>query len=307
MSILILALALQAPVESSLSFSNGGITLEGTLTLPVGNGPWPGVLIIAGSGPTDRNGNSAAGLATNNFQQLAHGLAELGIASLRYDKRGLPSSTGTFDMASTTLEHFAADAIAGIRALDARADIGKVYLLGHSEGGTLALLAARDGAPHAGVILVATMGRRFSTVLREQVARTAPPAMMVQFDSAWAAYMRGETVTGLHPGLMPLFSPATRLFLQSWENVNAPGLIAGLEAPVLVIQGDTDVQITVADARELASTKPDVTLEIVPGMNHVLKEASGSTALEQMASYTNPAIPLMPGLVSVVVGWIGAH
>ena len=307
MSILILALALQAPVELPLSFSNGGITLQGTLTLPAGNGPWPGVLIIAGSGPMDRNGNSAAGVATNNYQRLAQGLAELGIASLRYDKRGLPSSTGTFDMMTTTLGEFAADAAVGIRALDARADIGKVYLLGHSEGGTLALLAARGGAPHAGVILMATMGRRFSLVLREQVARTAPPAMMVQFDSAWAAYMRGETVTGLHPGLMPLFNPANRAFFRHWENVNAPGLIAGLETPVLVVQGETDVQITVADARELASARPDVTLEIVPGMNHVLKEASGSTALEQMASYTNPAIPLMPGLVSLLAGWIGAH
>lgn len=300
-------LAAQAPVESEFTFATAGLVLQGTLTLPAGDGPWPGVVIVAGSGPTDRNGNSAAGLATDMYRLLAHGLAELGIASLRYDKRGLPSSEGTFDMAATTIEDFARDALAATRALDARDDISGVFLLGHSEGGTLATLAVRDGAPVRGLILVATLGRRFRDVVREQLARQLPEGMLAQFDTAWAGYLDSDTAVTYPPALAGLFVPVNRRFTQSWDRVNMPGLVAGIEQPVLVVQGETDVQATVADGRALAAADPTATLEILPGVNHVLKETTGATAVEQMPTYTNPAIPLAPGVVSLIAGWIGAH
>ena len=297
----------QTPVESELTFTNAGLTLHGTLTLPEGAGPWPGLVFVAGSGPTDRDGNSLAGLSTDMYKQLAHGLALLGIASLRYDKRGLPSSEGTFDMAATTMEDFAHDATAAVRALQAISGIERIYLLGHSEGGTLALIAARDGAPVRGLILISTLGRPFSLVVREQLARQLPEAMLAQFDTAWAAYLGADSAVNYPPVLASLFQPVNRRFVQSWEHANTPGLVAGLEVPILIVQGETDVQVTPADARALAAANPNATLELLPGVNHVLKEAEGETAMAQMASYTNAAIPLATGVVALIAGWIRAH
>jgi pimeloyl-ACP methyl ester carboxylesterase len=283
------------------------LTLHGTLALPEGDGPFPAVVIIAGSGPTDRDGNAPAGLRTAMYELLAEGLAERGIASLRYDKRGLPATEGTFDMAVTTLADFAADAAAGARALDARTEIGPVFFLGHSEGGTLAMLAAREGAPVRGLVLVSAMGRSFTAVLREQLARQLPPPMLAKFDTAWATYIETEDSVDYPPVLASLFASVNRRFVQSWQGIDPVRLLAALEAPVLVVQGETDVQVTPADARALADARPDVTLALLPGVNHVLKEAQGSTANEQMMSYTDPSIPLAPRVVPTLADWVLRH
>ncbi len=298
------AAAQDAIRDTVVRFPSGDLTLEGTLTLPLGAGPWPAAVIVAGSGPTDRNGNSAMGLATDVYALLARGLAEGGIASLRYDKRGLPSSTGRFDMATTTIGDFAGDAAAATRFLAARADLGPIVLLGHSEGGTLAMLAARDGAPVAGLVLVATAGRDASTVLREQLGRQLPPDRLAQFDTAWAAYLRSDTTVTPPTGLYALFVPANRRFMQSWQAIDPVVLLRGIRLPTLVLQGETDVQITPADARALGSARPDVGVVVFPGVNHVLKLATGATAMAQMSTYTDKSIPLAPGVVEAVVGFV---
>lgn len=290
--------------ESPFSFPSGPLTLAGTLALPEGAGPWPAVVIIAGSGPTDRDGNSMMGIAPNTYALLARGLAAEGIASLRYDKRVLPSSRGSFDYASVTMDDFAADAAAAARALAAREDVGPVFFLGHSEGGTLAMIAAREGAPVAGLILVSAAGRDPTTIIREQLSRQLPPAMLAQFDSLWPRYLAADTTITPPQGLAPLFQPVNRRFLQSWQAFRPVETLAALRLPTLVLQGETDVQITLEDARALAGARPDVTLVTLPGVNHVLKLASGATAAEQMASYTDRTMPLAPGVVPAVATWI---
>lgn len=289
--------------ELPVSFGSGPVTLAGTLALPAGHGPWPAVVIIAGSGPTDRDGNSRVGISPNTYALLARGLAAEGIASLRYDKRGLPSSQGTFDYAGVTLDDFAADAAAAARALAAREDVGPVFFLGHSEGGTLAMIAAREGAPVAGLILVSAAGRDPTTILREQLGRQLPPAMMAQFDSLWPRYLAGDTAVTPPQGLAPLFQPVNRRFMQSWQAFRPVETLGSLRLPTLVLQGETDVQVTLEDARALAGARPDVTLVTLPGVNHVLKAASGATAAEQMASYTDRSLPLGPGVVSTLAEW----
>jgi pimeloyl-ACP methyl ester carboxylesterase len=290
--------------QSDFSFTTAGLTLRGTLTLPATPGPWPAAVIIAGSGPTDRNGNSAAGVGANTYGQLAAALAARGIATLRYDKRGLPSSTGTFAMATTTLHDFAADATAAARALAARDDVSKVVLAGHSEGGMLAMLAARAGAPVAGLVLIAAAGRDATTILREQLARQLPPELLAQFDTAWAGYVADSGTYRAPPALQSPFLPVNRRFIQSWQAIDPVALLRSIAVPTIVVQGETDVQVTPADARALGGARSDVRVVLLPGVNHVLKASNGATAQAQMVAYTDPSLPLGPGVVDAIATWI---
>src|SRR5437016_13302600 len=149
-----------AAIETPYTIHRPGLGLAGTLTVPRGvRGPVPVAVIIAGSGPTDRNGNSVMGIRPNSYAQLAWRLAERGIATLRYDKRGMPGTKGTFDMTKMTLDDFAADARAAAESLAHDARFSRVILLGHREGSSLALIAARAGQPVTAVISVAGLGR----------------------------------------------------------------------------------------------------------------------------------------------------
>ena len=183
-------------VESPYTIHSGALELGGTLTLPrAATGRIPVAVIIAGSGPTDRNGNSLMGIRPNSYAQLAWRLAERGIATLRYDKRGMPGTKGTFDMTKMTLDDFAADARVAAESLAHDARFSRVVLLGHSEGSSLALMAARQGPPVVGVISVSGLGRPFGVVLREQLTRQFDSATLVRYDTAMAQYLRGEQVT----------------------------------------------------------------------------------------------------------------
>src|SRR5438445_12654681 len=150
-SLLLIALSLQtadttalpAAVESPYAIRSGALELGGTLTVPRdATGRVPVVVIIAGSGPTDRNGNSVMGIRPNSYAQLAWRLAERGIASLRYDKRGLPGTKGVVDIPHVSLEDFAADARAAAESLARDSRFSKVVVLGQSEGSGIALIAA---------------------------------------------------------------------------------------------------------------------------------------------------------------------
>src|SRR5216110_1041276 len=238
--------------ESPYTVHSAGLELGGTLTLPRGaTGRLPVVVIIAGSGPTDRNGNSMMGIRPNSYAQLAWRLAERGIASLRYDKRVLPATKGTVDITRLTLEDFAADARAAAESLARDARFSRVVLLGHSEGSALALIAARQGPPVAGVISVSGLGRPLGVVMREQLARQFDSATLVRYDTAMAQYLRGETPKDVPPLLGVLFVPVNQNFMKSLAAFDPPAAIHAVAQPVLIIQGGRDLQVTVADATRL--------------------------------------------------------
>src|SRR6266550_7119658 len=208
-------------VELPFSFESGNLTLTGTLTLPADHSrPLPVVLIVAGSGPTDRNGNSAGALRAQNnsnlYAILAWQLANAGIASVRYDKRVIGDNLHKIDLPSITIDDFIADAIAGARRLVADRRLSKVILIGHSEGAELVLQAVNRGAPVAGIVMLSGAGRPITVILREQLSKQLPPAEVLKWDSAFARYLRGEEPGDVHPGLMPLLQPTNRRFMQGW-------------------------------------------------------------------------------------------
>jgi len=292
-------------VESPYTIKSGALELGGTLVIPRGaTGRVPVVVIIAGSGPTDRNGNSLMGIRPNSYAQLAWQLAGRGIATLRYDKRAMPGTKGTFDLTKMTLDDFAADARAAAESLAHDSRFSKVVLLGHSEGSALALIAARQGAPVAGVISVSGLGRPLGVVMREQLARQFDSATLVRYDTAMAQYLRGEQPKDVPPQLGPLFVPINLSFMRSLTSFDPPAAIRAVHQPVLIVQGGRDLQVTVADAERLHTAKPDAQLVVVPLANHVLKQATDTTLAGQMPTYQNPTVPIMPDVANAIADWI---
>ena len=222
-----------AAIETPYTIQSGALALGGTLTVPRGaTGRVPVAVIIAGSGPTDRNGNSVMGIRPNSYAQLAWRLAERGIATLRYDKRGMPGTQGTFELTRMTLEDFAADARAAAASLARDSRFSRVVLVGHSEGA--------------------------STFLRS----------------------------------VAVFDP--------------PAAIRAVRSPILIVQGETDLQATVADAERLHAARPDARFVVIPEVNHVLKQVADRTLAGQMRTYQDPTVPITPAAVAAIADWIQA-
>ena len=295
-------------IELPFAFQSGSLTLPGTLTMPTNyNGAPPVALIVAGSGPTDRNGNSTGPLRAQNnsnlYAILAWQLADAGIASVRYDKRAIGPNLQKLDLAQTSIDDFVADVIAGARKLATDRRFSRVVLIGHSEGAELVLQAANRGAPAAGIVMLSGAGRPIMLVLREQLSKQLPAEELVRWDSASARYLRGEEAGDVHPGLKPLLLPTNRKFMQSWARYDPAAEIARARVPVLVIQGGHDLQISLVDARALQSAQPAAKLVIIPAANHVFRAATDDR-MAQARLYTDPTIPIVPELTPAIADWI---
>ncbi len=290
--------------ETSYTFSSEGLQLAGTLTAPQ-NVParMPVGVIIAGSGATDRNCNSGTSLRTNTYAQLAWRLAERGIATLRYDKRGVGASRADIDMADVTFDDFAGDAAVAASALADDDRFSPIVLVGHSEGASLAVRAANDGAPVDGVVILAGMGRPFLEVLRGQLAELLDGPTMAQFDAAMPRYLAGEDVSDVPASLAPFLRPVNRKFTQTISEFDPVGEIADVAVPVLIIQGGTDFQVTVEDAGLLAGARPEARLVIIDDANHVFKRTADASRASQTRAYIDPTMPIVPELVDAIAAF----
>jgi fermentation-respiration switch protein FrsA (DUF1100 family) len=166
--------------------------------------------------------------------------------------------------------------------------------------------AAGQGAPVAGVALLAGVGRALDVVLREQLASQFDSATMVKWDAAWAAYLRGEAAgSDLPQAMQGLVAPINRRFLQTSVAYHPAEEVARLRQSVLIVQGAHDVQVSVADARALAAARPTAKLVILADANHVLKHVASASRSAQQVSYLDPTLPVVPELIDVLVSWIG--
>ncbi len=304
---LMLALAGQAMAqvkEAPLNLETPAGTLAGTLALPASSAKPPVVLIIAGSGPTDRDGNSAMLPGHNDsFRMLATALAEAGFASLRYDKRGVGASlAATPSESALRFDTYVDDAAAWIAKLKADPRFGPVTVLGHSEGALIGMMAARQGGA-AAYVSVAGIADGIGTILRRQLAGKLPPDLAAANERILASLEAGTTVAEVPAQLMVFYRPSVQPYLVSQLRIKPAAEIARLGMPVLIVQGTTDIQVGVDQAEALKLAKPDARLSIVPGMNHVLK-AVPADPQRQLASYGDPALPLAPQLVPAVVDFL---
>lgn len=313
-------------LSQQVSFtSSDGTPLAGTLTVPSGiTFKVPAVLLIQGSGPVDRDGNMPPVMRTDLMRQIADALAEQGIVSLRYDKRGMHANAASLPTSQEdytrffTWERFIDDAFAAYNFLRGQGmvDADKVGLLGHSEGGLIALdLASRlkgSEMPRA-LVLAATGGRKLDLIIRDQIERVlgeqkATPAQRRFFLAANDRVIKAITETGevphdVPPGLTPIYPTYIGPFLQAAFRLDPAALAQTFRGPVLVLQGDADRQISpehdalALDRALKRRDNDDHALLMLPRTSHALK---------RLQNDEDPGFEgdVDPGLLNQLSGWV---
>ncbi|MEO8576801.1 MAG: alpha/beta fold hydrolase [Gemmatimonadales bacterium] len=284
-------------------------TMYGTLELPARQFPVPVVLIIAGSGPTDRNGNSPALPGSNNsLKYVAAGLAERGVASYRYDKRGIAASArAAGSEQDLRFTNYIDDAKGLIEKLKADPRFSSVTVAGHSEGSLIGMVAARESGAN-GFVSLEGAGRRPRAVIVDQLTGQLPAEVIAQADTIMGVMEAGtvpDSTYKVSPILYALFRPSVRPYMVSWFKYDPAVEIGKLTIPVMIVQGTTDIQVTQKDADAMAAGLPAARLLVIEGMNHVLKEAPPGRAA-QGPSYSDPAIPVVPKLIDEVAAFAKA-
>ena len=268
----------------------------------------PVVLIIPGSGPTDRDGNNPLGVTAAPYRLLAEALATKGVSTVRIDKRGLGGSKAAVaDGNKVTIADYATDTHNWVASIRKRTGQRCVWLLGHSEGSLIALAAAQQPHGICGVISVSGAGRRLSDVIREQLR--ANPANAPLLDSAMTALDVLESgqhvgVSAMHPALQKLFAPQVQDYLIDMFRQDPASLAAALKVPLLIVQGERDLQVSTADAKALAAAQPKARLVLLPQMNHVLKDVATDDRAANLATYADSSLPVDRDAVEAIAGFV---
>ncbi len=302
--------AQQLPASTSIEVTALGPSgaLKGTLTDPGKHGE-PVILIVPGSGPTDRDGNNRLGVAASTYRLLAEALAKEGIASVRIDKRGMFGSAAAVpDANAVTIDDYAADVHAWVRVIKQRMGTRCVWVLGHSEGGLVALQAAQRSDGICGLLLVAAPGRPMGDILKVQLrANPANAALLPDANRAIDTLAAGGRVdpATLPVPLRPLFPSVVQGFMVSAFVLDPAQLIRTVKLPVLILQGTRDLQVDMIDAHRLAKTNPDAKLVELAGVNHVLKQAASADRAANLATYAATGLPLAPTVIPAIRAFIG--
>lgn len=298
-----------------------GGSLAATLSIPVdAASKVPGVVIVAGSGPTDRDGNNPLILGeVNTYKEIAHYLASTGIAVLRYDKRGIGRSAGLALSGTPPFEWYAEDAASCVEFLKSieEVDAGRVFLAGHSEGGVLALMAATTGSDIAGLILLSSPGYPMHHTLRLQMEAQGDAAesmglagmkekVLTALDDLYEAIRTGKpfdySIYGLPQELASVYLSLDlqREFTEGMLFADPAEMARQVSVPVCIVQGTADTQVGVENALALADAVGDgVEAHIIEGVDHVLKPTAG-----EPLPYGDPSRRVSPEVLEAIEGFV---
>jgi pimeloyl-ACP methyl ester carboxylesterase len=299
--------AAPATVETPVEARSPAGPLDGTMLAPAGR-KGPAVLIIPGSGIASRDGNGPHKLRASTYRLIAEGLAAKGITTVRACKRGFDESAGAAaGPGAVTIAGHAADVQSWVAAIRQETGSPCVWLLGHSEGGLVALAASRDAQGVCGLILAATAGRPMGEVFREQLRANATNATLLpKALKAIDALEKGQHIdpSAMDPALLPLSNPMMQDFLIGEFALDPARLIATNQSPVLIMQGERDIQVSVSDAERLKRAAPAARLVLLPDTNHVLKTVKSPDWQANAAAYSDPSLPLAPGVIDGIATFI---
>ena len=287
--------------EESVTVKTGTDSIFGTYSIPDLKEKMPIVLIIAGSGPTNRNGNNPM-MVNNSLKMIAENLNLNGIASLRFDKRGIGESKNAGSReADLRFEDYINDVKAWCALIKKDKRFSELIILGHSEGSLIGMMASQEKGVDK-FISVAGAGFSAAAILRLQL-QEQPPLVLEMCAPIIEKLERGETVNNAPEMLSALFRPSVQPYLISWFKYNPQTEIAKLKMPVLIIQGTTDMQVGVENAEKLSESNTSAKKIIIENMNHILKEADADRT-KNIQTYSNSKLPLKEGFISEIVSFI---
>ncbi|MFV0232458.1 alpha/beta hydrolase [Empedobacter falsenii] len=281
--------------ETEIQLNENNIQLFGTLCLPYEmKNKIPIVLLISGSGPTDRNGNNQM-MTNNSLKYLAHELAKKGIASIRYDKRGIgESSIPQLDESKLTFDDYVNDAKNWVTLIKKDERFNSIIIAGHSEGSLIGMLASKNNVNK--FISISGAGEPIDQTLKKQL-KHLPEQLKNEAYGIIDTLKNGKIVKNINPNLSTLFRQSVQPYLISWFKYNPVEEFNKLTIPNLVIQGDMDIQVGIENAKNLSPQSA----VIIQKMNHVLKNVD---AKEDISSYYNPDLPINKELVDTIIHFI---
>ena len=281
---------------------SGGDTLYGSVTEPVKLKKFPVVLLISGSGPTDRNGNNPQ-MKNDALKQVAYALAEKGIASIRYDKRGIAASRSAgISEKDLRFENYIVDAEAWINALRKIDRYTTITVAGHSEGSLIGMVAAKKADKF---ISIAGAGRSIDVVIKEQLINQPQPVKEHAYGILDTLKM-GIHPTTVNPIVFSLFRPSIQPYMISWikyDPAKQIDTLNQLKIPVLIIQGTRDIQVAVKDAELLKAANPSAQLLLIEDMNHVLRKVEDNRNAN-LAAYYKTEPPIEKELTDAMIKFI---
>lgn len=293
--ILIICLFTSIRAQEEIKLRSGNIEMYGTIITPAKQTN-RAILIIVGSGSTDRDGNTKPAYVNNCLKMLAEELSVLGYCTLRYDKRGVgKSNSDSLKSENLRFEQYVTDAIEWINFLKKK--YADITVIGHSQGALVGMMAVQKTKVNRFISLAGLSEDAYTTVKRQlsnqpKVVRDAAYPIL---DS-----LKNEIKVNEVPAyLNSLFNPKTQDYFISFMRYNPRVEITKINCPILVIQGTSDLQITVEGATEMSNNSQNSTLKIIEGMNHVLKKSSNDVS-ENMSTYNNAALPLHPDLIMAI-------
>lgn len=295
-------------IEQTIILKQVKGSLSGVLLSPQTTEKIPLVLIIAGSGPTDGDGNSMQGFKPYSYKMIAEGMANKGIASFRYDKRGVGNSRSAMTKESDLVfDTYVQDACQWIDTLRHTNKFSKIIILGHSEGSLIGMIASQNRRVDTYISLAGT-GRAIDEILNEQMKNQPTPlpdSVVNEIKSNLLLLKMGQPIPKLMQSfvIISLFRPSIQPYMISWLKYTPTEEIKKVKVPTMIIQGTTDIQVPVSDAQLLAKAKPEAKLLLIEGMNHVLKDAPADR-VENAKTYSDPNLPLSKGLVEGILDFI---
>ncbi len=298
---LLLALYLSAQRADTLMLNVNGAKINSVLTMPKAGNQTPLAIFIAGSGPTDLDGNNPM-MKNNSLRYLSDALVASNIATFRFDKYGIAKSTDpSFDESKLTFDHYVNDVVSMIEQMKSKG-FSNIYIVGHSEGSLIGM-AAIQKADVKGFISLAGAGFPADEILKTQLKPQLPADMYTMTVGLIDSLKHGYQVSSAPQSLYSLFRPSVQPYLISWFKYSPVDLMSKMKCPSLILQGDKDLQISLADAKNLANGSKKGKLVIIKNMNHVLKTVTGD-AQENYATYSNPALPVNHELTKTVIDFI---
>ena len=275
------------------------VRIYGTLLMPKKvKGDLNLAILIAGSGPTDRDGNNMM-MTNNSLKYLAEKLGQNNIATFRYDKRAIGKSLNAkISEKDLRFKDYIKDAIALVNHFKQDQRFSSITVIGHSEGSLIGMIAAQK-SPVDKYISIAGVGQPADKILEEQLYEQYKiKGVTAILDSVKAGFIVQDLGK-----LKNIFRPSVQPYMTSWFKYNPQNEIAELSCPVLILQGDNDIQVKIKEAKLLKQACPQAEYKVISGMNHIMKIIKGDFN-DNLKSYYKPELPVSKELIKSITKFI---